>query len=76
MAQWLRQTLVWAIKVLFSVLPTVPLSGRVSGRITYHVIGSALSVVGPSLLQVRQSGTRYRAVSMTWHLAATVSDNR
>ena len=40
------------------------------------VTGSALSVVGPSLLQVRQSGTRHRTVSVTRRSAATVLDNR
>ena len=42
----------------------------------YHVTGSALSVVEPSLLPVRrrQPGTRYWTVSMTWHSAATASD--
>ena len=43
---------------------------------SYHVTGSTLLVVGPSLLQVWRSGTRYRTVSMTWHSAATASDNR
>jgi len=43
---------------------------------TYHVTGWTLSVVGPSLSQVRQSGTRYRTVSVTRRSAATVSDNR
>ena len=35
-----------------------------------------LSVVKPSLLQVRRSGTRYRTVSATRHSPATVSDDR
>ena len=39
----------------------------------YHVTGSALLVVRPSLSQVRQSGTRYRTVSVTWR--STASDN-
>ena len=42
----------------------------------YHVTGSALSVVGPSLLPVRQSGIHYRTVSVTRRSAATASDNR
>ena len=42
----------------------------------YHVISSALSVVVPSLSQVRRFGTRYRTVSVTRRSAATVSDNR
>ena len=41
----------------------------------YHVTGSALSVVRPSLLQVRQSGTCYQTVSATWQSPATASDN-
>jgi len=32
---------------------------------SHHVNGSALSVVGPLLSLVRQSGTRYRTVSVT-----------
>ena len=42
----------------------------------YHVTGSALSVVGPSLSLVRRSGTRYRTVSATWRSPATASHNR
>jgi len=42
----------------------------------YHVTGSALSVVGPSLLLVRRSGTRYRTVSATRRSPATASDSR
>jgi len=42
----------------------------------YHVTGSALTVVGPSLSLVRQSGTRYRIVSATRRSPATLSDNR
>jgi len=42
----------------------------------YHVTGSALSVVRPSLSLVRQSGTRYLTVSVTRRSAATASDNR
>jgi len=36
---------------------------------------SALSVVGPSLSQVRRSGTRYQTVSVTRCSPATASDN-
>ena len=52
------------------------LSFKLDCTYTVHVTGSALSVVGPSLLQVRQSGTRYHTVSVTWHSPATASDNR
>jgi len=41
----------------------------------YHVISSALSVVGPSMSQVRRFGTCYRTVSVTRHSPATASDN-
>ena len=40
----------------------------------YHVTGSALSVVGPSLSLVRRS--RYRTVCVTRRSPATASDNR
>jgi len=52
------------------------LSFKLDCTYTVHVTGSALSAVGPSLLQVRQSGTRYHTVSVTWHSPATASDNR
>jgi len=42
----------------------------------YHVTGSALSVIGPSLMLVWWSRTRYRTVSTTWCSPATTSDNR
>jgi len=42
----------------------------------YHVTGSSLSVVGPSLSLVRRFGTRYRTVSVTQRSPATVSHNR
>ena len=42
----------------------------------YHITGSALSVIGPSLSLVRRSGTHYRTVYVTWHSPATASDNR
>ena len=37
--------------------------------------GSALSVIGASLLQVRRPGTHYQTVSVTQHSPATASDN-
>jgi len=41
----------------------------------YHVTGSALLVLGPSLSLVQQSGTRYQTVSLTRCSPPTASDN-
>jgi len=41
----------------------------------HHVTSWALSVVGPSLLQVRQSETRYRTVSVTRRSETTALNN-
>ena len=41
----------------------------------YHVTGSVLLVVRPSLSQVRRSGIHYRTVSVTRRSAVIVSDN-
>jgi len=41
----------------------------------YHVTGSVLLVVGPSLSQVRRSGIHYRIVSVVRRSAVIVSDN-
>ena len=41
----------------------------------YHVVGSVSSVVEPSLLQARRSGTLYWTVSETWLSVAAASGN-
>ena len=54
----------------------IPSPRHLRSATRHDVTSSALSVVGPSLLQVRQSGTHYLTVSMTRCSQATASGNR